>query len=42
MRNQGFDTHGFQNPNEEPVSDNGKVSIKKKNHKNIRHNRLTM
>ncbi len=29
MRNQGFDTSGFQNPNEEQVSDNGKVSIKK-------------
>lgn len=29
LRNQGFDTSGFQNPYEEKVSDNGKVSIKK-------------
>lgn len=29
MRARGFDTSGFQNPNEEQVSDDGKVSIKK-------------
>lgn len=29
MRNQGFDTSGFQNFNEEKVKDDGKVSIKK-------------
>ena len=34
MRARGFDTSGFQNPNEEQVSDDGKVSIKKtSNHK---------
>jgi len=29
LRNQGFDASGFRNYNEENVSDNGKVSIKK-------------
>ena len=29
MRDQGFDTSGFQNFNEEKVKDDGKVSIKK-------------
>ncbi|MFT4753492.1 MAG: hypothetical protein ACI9GM_001490 [Salibacteraceae bacterium] len=29
MRNQGFDTSGFKNPQQEDVSDDGKVSIKK-------------
>lgn len=29
MRNQGFDASGFQSSKEEPVSDNGKVFIKK-------------
>lgn len=29
MRHQGFDTSGFQNAQQDNVSDNGKVSIKK-------------
>ena len=31
MQARGFDTSGFQNPNEEPVSGNEKVTVQKKN-----------